>query len=278
MRVKTIGTTVRNLVGGFGLRGTLVRRMGVTGLILLIAVGVFNYNQVSSNMQQQAEQTARAQAAADAKQLDGVLQTIAARVYQMGTVAAMPGVDQPQLRVYLRDLLPQIPVAQAYDDYMFWDDQSYKSKDSQVQYLRDGWPNLYYDSYDYHDASQRWYVVPKQTGRTSFTEPFFDAGGTNQSMFSVTTPVKRDGKFIGVMGSDVKLALFAQITSGLHFNESGKPAMDSFALLATGQGNLVSYPDLKALASATSSGQTVRTVSGGRLAAVATAADGSHRR
>ena len=91
MHVKTIGSALRNLAVGFGLRGKLVRRIGGSGLVLFIAIGVLNYNQVSSSLQQQAEQTGRAQAAAAAKQLDGVLQTIAARVYQMGTVAAMPG-------------------------------------------------------------------------------------------------------------------------------------------------------------------------------------------
>ena len=127
MHVKTLGTALRKVVSGFGLRGKLVRRIGGTGLIIFVAIGVLNYNQVSSNLQQQAEQTGRAQAC---RGREAARRRTAnhRRARAKGWVQwrPMPGVDQPQLRVYLRDILPQVPAAQAYDDYMFWDNQSYR--------------------------------------------------------------------------------------------------------------------------------------------------------
>jgi sigma-B regulation protein RsbU (phosphoserine phosphatase) len=263
MSLGTIGNTIKHIATGFGLRGTLVRRVGSVVLVIFIAIAWLSYAQASTSLQQQAEQTGRAQAAASAKQIDGVVQTILARSRQIADVAAVQGLSITQLRAYLRDLLPQIPGNQAYDNYVFFENKDYHAKDSQVWYTRAGWPNLTYATYNYHDPSQTWYALPKQTHQPSITEPFFDDGGSNVNMFSVTAPVLQGSTFLGVAGIDVGLAPFAQMTGALHFSSQGKAALDSYAFLFTGQGNLIAYPDARALVGKGQNGQPLRAVAGG---------------
>jgi hypothetical protein len=123
---------VWTLVTGFGLRGKLLRRIGGAVLVIFIASAWLNYNMASNSLQQQAEQTGNAQAQAAAKQIDGFIQTVAARSSQLAGVVAIKGLSLAQLRIYERDLLAQIPTTQAYDDYMFFDNKDCRAKVSQV--------------------------------------------------------------------------------------------------------------------------------------------------
>ncbi|HVA92508.1 MAG TPA: hypothetical protein VNL71_22025, partial [Chloroflexota bacterium] len=72
---------------GFGLRGSLLRRIGGAVLLIFVAISWLNYSQASSSLQKQAEATGRAQAESAANQVDGVVRTLQGRVQQLAAVS-----------------------------------------------------------------------------------------------------------------------------------------------------------------------------------------------
>ena len=59
-------------------------------------------------------------------------------------------------------------------------------------------------TYDYFKWD--WYRIPKETGRTMWTEPFFDEGGGDVLMTTFCVPFRRDGIFRGVATVDIALS------------------------------------------------------------------------
>jgi len=262
--------TVRRLFGGYGLRGKLLRRIGGTVLGIFIVMAVLNYMQASNSLRQQAEQTGRAQAAVAAQQINGLIQTVAARSAQMSEVVALGSLTTAQLRAYFRNLLPAIPASQAYNDYVFFEHLDYRDKDAQIFYIRPTGSQPRYLSYDYHTAAHPWYSVPAHTHRPFVSEPFFASGGSDVSMVSVVAPVLRGSDFLGVAGSDLPLAPLSQITDALRFASPGNQgANGSYAFLVSAAGNLVTFPDRSKLVGNGRPGQTIAKVDGGSFAAVA---------
>src|SRR5262249_13757507 len=50
-----------------------------------------------------------------------------------------------------------------------------------------------------------WFRVPRETGKASWTEPFFDDGAGNVAMVTFVTPFYAGGKFRGTVNMDVRL-------------------------------------------------------------------------
>jgi hypothetical protein len=57
------------------------------------------------------------------------------------------------------------------------------------------------DYYDYERAE--WYTTPRDTGDRWVAGPFVDHSGTNEHILTLTLPVTRDGRFLGVAGADI---------------------------------------------------------------------------
>lgn len=111
---------------------------------------------------------------------------------------------------------------------------------------------------------------PKQTHRLYTTEPYFDAGSTNQDEVSFVVPNMRAGHFIGATGIDVTLTRLGSLINGMRFDSgSGSGGNGSFAFLATARGNLITYPNPTVLAGKANAGATIHTVAHGRFAALA---------
>ncbi|WP_435771306.1 cache domain-containing protein [Nocardioides sp. SYSU DS0651] len=55
--------------------------------------------------------------------------------------------------------------------------------------------------YDYE--SLPWFVVPRDTGRNHVTGPYVDYLCTEEYTLTFTTPVRVDGRFVGVAGADI---------------------------------------------------------------------------
>jgi hypothetical protein len=234
----------RRLLSGYGLRGKLLRRIGGSVLVIFVVTAVLTYLQASDALRQQAEQTGRTQAQVAAAEINGLLQTVAARSAQMSDVVALGSLSTAQLRAYFRNLLPTIPASQAYNDYVFFEHLDYRNKNAQIFYIRPNWPEPSYLSYDYHTSAHPWYAVPARTRRPFVSEPFFASGGSNVSMVSVVSPVLHGKDFLGVAGADLTLAPLSTITDALRFASPGdRGAHGSYAFLISAKGNLVTFPD-----------------------------------
>ncbi|MEU7899130.1 hypothetical protein AB0B45_40535 [Nonomuraea sp. NPDC049152] len=69
------------------------------------------------------------------------------------------------------------------------------------------------DFYDYTAAE--WFAVPQRTGRRHVVGPYVDYGGTDTYMLTFTTPARVDGRFLGVVGADVRAARFEALLLGV---------------------------------------------------------------
>ncbi|MBU6402040.1 MAG: HAMP domain-containing protein, partial [Verrucomicrobia bacterium] len=102
-----------------------------------------------------------------------------------------------------------------------------------------GFSDLGVGSYDYF--SWDWYIIPRETGRPGWSDPYFDEGGGNAMMCTYWVPFYRltNGMrtFAGVVTADVRLERLAQIVASLKLPRGG------FAFLLSQNGQFISHPD-----------------------------------
>ena len=80
--------------------------------------------------------------------------------------------------------------------------------------------------YDYTEAKQEYWHVPRDTEKETWTEPYFDEGGGNIVMSTFSVPFFRGGKFFGVATVDIPLEPLRKL---VHL---GTHETASFALLS----------------------------------------------
>lgn len=60
-------------------------------------------------------------------------------------------------------------------------------------------------AYDYTDGNWAWYSDIKASAKAGWSEPYFDTGAGNMPMTTYSTPLSREGRFIGVATVDLRL-------------------------------------------------------------------------
>jgi len=86
--------------------------------------------------------------------------------------------------------------------------------------------------------TEDYYLTSFRSGREGITEPYYDeAGGQRILMTSLTVPVRRNGRVIGVAGIDLELTEIQQLTSGI------KPFGSGVVGIFSQQGIIVAHPD-----------------------------------
>ena len=107
---------------------------------------------------------------------------------------------------WLASLLKNSPMPAVYGLYMARDAKSWQSPDSDPWVDRKSWPRAARLKYDFHDPSQDWYRGAQENKGLHVTQPYFDEGGSDIEMISITRPVySATGSFLGVAGADVAL-------------------------------------------------------------------------
>jgi hypothetical protein len=107
---------------------------------------------------------------------------------------------------YLAAMLAEQPRDDVYGLYIAFDQMSWRDPRSMPWVDRRSWPKPATLAYDFHDARQDWYAGAKSSGKLHITEPYFDDGGSNITMVSVTRPVNdAAGRFFAVAGADISL-------------------------------------------------------------------------
>ncbi|GAA4836293.1 cache domain-containing protein [Saccharopolyspora rosea] len=125
---------------------------------------------------------------------------------------------------------------------------------------RDGRParlvvSLDPDSDEFLDYTrQPWFTTPRSTDRRHITGPYVDYLCTDEYSLTLTAPVHHDGRFVGVVGSDVfvrglELVLLPELRAlaqqAALVNAQGRVIVSNRARLATG--SLVREPDVARL-------------------------------
>ena len=96
--------------------------------------------------------------------------------------------------------------------------------------------------YDDPGVDGAYYSTSFKSGREAIVEPYtYEVGGKNILMTSVTVPIRRDGRIIGVTGVDLKLAEIQEMVNEI------KPFGDGYSAVYSNTGMVLSHPDAKRL-------------------------------
>ncbi len=118
---------------------------------------------------------------------------------------------------WLSSLLKHSPMPAIYGLYIDRECRDWRDPDSNPWVDRKSWPNAAHLKYDFHDESQDWYRGAKESKGLHVTQPYFDAGGSDIDMVSITKPVySAKGTFLGVAGVDVALDEMRKIVRKIH--------------------------------------------------------------
>lgn len=180
-------------------RGLLVSMLGMS----LTACAALPGGPAVSDRVDAAQRRARATAHA----LDAWVERIAMLPLGTSMRQQVQGAEPDgRLIEYLAAILNEIPPRDVYGVYIAFEDKRWTDPLSMPWVDRKSWPKGTVVTYDYHDPKQEWYSGPKRTGALYITEPYFDEGGSDITMVSITRPVRdRTGRFIGVAGADISL-------------------------------------------------------------------------
>ena len=165
---------------------------------------------------------------------------------------------------YLAAMLNEQPADEIYGLYIAFERLNVRDPRAMQWVDRRSWPKAAQLDYDFHDPKQDWYAGAKQSGKLHVTEPFFDDGGSNVTMVSVTRPVNdQAGRFFAVAGADIPLEGIQR-----HLKSS---VGEMFVVSRTGR--VIAHPDAQLKPRKGYAGEELRNLPGG--AAVAAAPAGS---
>ncbi|AXX95779.1 methyl-accepting chemotaxis protein [Arcobacter ellisii] len=95
-------------------------------------------------------------------------------------------------------------------------------------------------THDYDSRKRPWYKKAVETNKVGISEPYIDYS-TKKLVISVSAPIKKDGKIIGVIGSDIALDTVVNTVLNINLNEEG------FAYLTDFEGKTIIHKDEKEL-------------------------------
>ncbi len=165
---------------------------------------------------------------------------------------------------YLAAMLDAQPRDDVYGLYVAFDQMNWRDPRSMPWVDRRSWPKPASLEYDFHDARQDWYAGAKSSGKLHITEPYFDDGGSNVTMVSVTRPVNdAAGRFFAVAGADISLE---------DIQRHLKSSVGEMYLVSR-SGRVIAHPKAELRARKGYAGEDLRNLPGG--AAIAAAPSGS---
>ena len=86
------------------------------------------------------------------------------------------------------------------------------------------------ETFKYHDMD--WYRIPRESGKPSWCEPYYDEGGAEVMMCTYSVPLtNRDGNVYAVLTADISLEDLTHHVAAI------KPYPDSYAVLISQKGN-----------------------------------------
>lgn len=151
-----------------------------------------------------------------AERLDGDLRELATVPRTMAALLESRAEwDQPRLEQVCRDLLagwPQIfGLGVAFEPHQWRPDQQdfalYVYRHAQTFAVKQLLPPDYLPVY----REWEWYRVAKDAPQGRWSEPYIGEGGDNTPMVSYSAPIRRNGRFVGVVTADLAMAYFRDL-------------------------------------------------------------------
>jgi PAS domain S-box-containing protein len=243
--------------------------VAATCVILVITIW-FSYSQSRNVLEQQSNAEALKQVQSTADQFDAYLDRVAvlpraitARKEATGGEAASGIVP------FLSRLLDSLPPEEAFGVYLAREGVT-TGPDAMPWVDRNSFPQVLKPRAGPRDRSKEWYAGAERTRQMYISEPYFDAGGSEAEIVSVTLPFyTADGKFGGVAGADLSLDLIRAIVTSLRFrpdkqsNAKEPSGTQDYSFLITRSGHIMAHPNEALSMSRNFAGADVRTVPGG---------------
>jgi len=255
-------------------RGIARQLQWSVGAAAALALGVtilINYQLARAELMEQANARAVSELHAAVNRMDdfvlrmnSLAQSLIARQQALGLKDYG---DRKGWQDFIAQLLAGQSEKEVWDLFLAYDRKTSQDTNSMRWVDRKSWPNMQILHYDYHDPKQDWYSGPKASGKFYVTEPYFDEGGSDITMVSLTQPVRVGGEFFGVAGVDLSLdrivEMVGQIKLRLHM-QGGKQETDAqFAYLLSRGGKVVAHPNASLMAHRGGGGVDVGKLPGG---------------
>lgn len=93
-------------------------------------------------------------------------------------------------------------------------------------------------AYETETANSAWYYIPKRTGKETIMEPWtYNIAGEQVLMVDMIVPLKKNGRFLGVLGIDFPMGTVDAFVSNIKVFTSG------YAFLLSNAGTFIAHPD-----------------------------------
>ncbi len=246
--------------------------IGIVGCAVLGAMAWLNYSSSRQVIEEQTQTEALKQVQAAAIDLDDFVKRIGMLSTSLAVRQETLGFQPDSLIIpYLAALLKNLPNKEVYGLYLAFDARRWNEADAMPWVDRNSFPNAGQVQYDYHDPQQDWYNGPKKSRQFHVTEPFYDDGGSNITMVSLTAPmVAGDGSYLGTAGADVALDHLIKIVENLHLRSSGNAdgqRSSEYAYLVSRGGKIITHPNRDLMLRKGFAGEDVKNLPDGRLVA-----------
>jgi PAS domain S-box-containing protein len=216
------------------------------GLVLGLTVWL-NYSTNRSQLEEQTNAQALAEIRADSRRLDDYIERIGMLPRTLAIRQQTYGPEpDPGLLPFLVRTLDQMPKEELYGIYIAYENLPWTDPRSIPGVDRKSWPNNEPVHYDFHDPKWEWYHAPKVSGKFHVTEPYYDEGGSDIAMLSLTTPVfDQANQFMGVAGVDLALNRIREMVKAIRLNEKpearrhGLPT--EYAYLVSRKGKIIAH-------------------------------------
>jgi signal transduction histidine kinase len=221
-------------------------QIGGTAVLVLFFTILLVYRFSSNTVRKQAGVLAMSEVQFAARSLDGFIakvsmipRAIAARQESFGVE---PNSDWKR---FLDSLLASLPSDEVFGAYIAYEDKRWDSKDAMLWVDRRSFPELATIRNDYHETGEQWYVAAKKSGRFHISEPYFDEGGSQINMISLTQPITINGRFIGVAGADVSLNYVESLVRNIRMEipNSADAESSQVAYLVSKSGKIIVHPN-----------------------------------
>lgn len=217
---------------------------------ILIALVLLNYSASRNLILRQTNSEALIEVQMHATEIGVLVGRVAALAQSMAVRQSLLG-REPSPRVYdeLRGLLDRFSPEEVFGVFYTFEGVDHRDPKSMPWVDRNSYPDrvINQNPYDQDDDKSQWYWGPKKTRKVFFTEPYFDDGGSDVTMFSVTAPLlDDDGSFLGISGVDLTLDSMRQMLEDVVLDLAREAGMEGdLAYLVSRGGVIIAHPDEK---------------------------------
>jgi PAS domain S-box-containing protein len=236
---------------------------------LLIGTVLVGYDAARRSLEDQVQAEAVKQVQATALTLDSYVDRVATIVRGIQARQEAIGEDPDSNTIsYLSHILDNITPDEAYGVYLAFAKPGDRNRVQVMPWVdRASEPNPVAAAEGNRDSTLEWYQGALRDNKLHVSEPFFDRGGSNTLLVSVSKPFFNPADApLGVAGADLSLDIIQAITSQLRFRPGSKAAGD-YAFLVSRSGRIISHPDSGLMMSRVKAGATLSDLPEGHLIA-----------